>query len=140
MSTSANTMRSLRSTALTVTVLMAAGCGLVLFCFDPRAYHFYPVCFLHQTTGLLCPGCGALRALHQLLRGHLASAFQFNPMLIASLPFLAWWGGRHALRRARNQPVALDLRPVWLWLFLGTVVVFSVLRNLPGSTFALLRP
>ena len=28
-------------------VLLAAVAGLVLFCFDPRQYHFYPVCFFH---------------------------------------------------------------------------------------------
>src|ERR1035438_1340940 len=70
-----------------VCVLLATLTALVLFCFDPRQYHFYPICLFHQTTGLLCPGCGALRAMHQLLHGHLAVAFQFNPMLIVSLPF-----------------------------------------------------
>ncbi|MCX6913024.1 MAG: DUF2752 domain-containing protein, partial [Verrucomicrobia bacterium] len=75
-----------------MSALLAAAVGLVLFCFDPRQYHFYPICFFHKATGLLCPGCGALRATHQLLHGHLAAAFRFNPMLVASLPFLLWFG------------------------------------------------
>ena len=120
--------------------LLAAVAGLVLFCFDPRQYHFYPVCFFHQTTGLLCPGCGALRALHQLLHGHLAAAFRFNPVLVVSLP--SWPGSARGMRwqKARNQPASLGLRPVWLWLILAAVLVVSVLRNLPGAPFALLRP
>ncbi len=126
--------------ATLVLVLLAAFVGLVLFCFDPRQYHFYPVCFFHQTTGLLCPGCGALRALHQLLHGHLAAAFRFNPVLIASLPFWIWFGARFARQRARNQPLSLGLRTIWLWLMLAAVLVVSVLRNLPGAPFALLRP
>ena len=125
---------------LTVGVLFAALAALVLFCFDPRQYHFYPVCFFHQTTGLLCPGCGALRAMHQLLHGHLAAAFRFNPVLIASLPFVFWAGARFALQKARHQPLSLSLRPAWLWLILAAVLVISVLRNLPGPLFALLRP
>ena len=28
----------------------------------------------------------------------------------------------------------------WLWLILAAVLVVSVLRNLPGAPFALLRP
>jgi len=114
--------------------------GLVLFCFDPKQHHFYPLCFFHKTTGLLCPGCGALRGLHQLLHGHLAAAFQLNPMLIASLPFLFWFGARFALQKARTQPLSLGLRPGWLWLMLGAVLAVSVLRNLPGAPFAMLRP
>ncbi len=112
----------------------------MLFFFDPRQYHFYPICFFHKTTGLLCPGCGALRGLHQLLHGHLAAAFRFNPMLIVSLPFLAWFGARLVRQKAAPQPRSLGLRPAWLWLMLAAVLVVSVLRNLPGTTFALLRP
>ena len=102
---------------LALVVLLAAVAGLVLFCFDPRQYHFYPVCFFHKTTGLLCPGCGALRALHQLLHGHLAAAFRFNPVLIVSLPFSCWFGARLARQQARRQPLSLGLRAAWLWRF-----------------------
>ena len=132
--------KAARPAVLAVFGLLAAVGGLVLFCFDPAQYHFYPVCFFHQTTGLLCPGCGALRGLHQLLHGHLAAAFRFNPMLVVSLPFLFWSGAKYGLRRARNQPASLGLSPVWLWLYLALVLVVSVLRNLPTATFAMLRP
>jgi hypothetical protein len=125
---------------LAVLAVLGAVAGVVLFYFDPRQYHFYPVCFFHKTTGLLCPGCGALRALHQLLHGHLATAFRFNPVLIVSLPILAWVGARHCWQKARNEPASLGLRPLWLWLILAAVLVVSVLRNLPGAPFALLRP
>jgi hypothetical protein len=140
MPSSARSIPAVRFTALGVTGLLAAAGGLVLFCFDPRQYHFYPVCFLHQTTGLLCPGCGALRALHQLLHGHLAAAFRFNPMVVASLPVLLWLGVRYGWPMAKNQPATAGLRPVWLWLLLAVVLVFSILRNLPGPLFASLRP
>jgi len=111
---------------------------LVLFCFDPRRYHFYPICFFHQTTGLLCAGCGSLRAMHQLLHGHLATAFRFNPLLIASLPFIGWFGARQTVRKVRNQPAAVGVRPKWLWLLLVVVVGFTLLRNVPGMPFATL--
>ena len=120
--------------------LLAAAAALVLFCFDPQQYHFYPVCFFHRTTGLLCPGCGGLRAFHQLLHGHLATAFRFNPVLIVSLPILAWAGARYAGRMARHEPASLRVQPLWLWLALAAVLLVSVLRNLPGAPFALLRP
>ena len=125
--------------AWTLFALGAAAGAWVLFRFDPQAYHFYPLCFLHRSTGLLCPGCGALRALHQLLHGHVAAAFQFNPMLIASLPLVAWLGARSAWQLARKQPVQLGLHPVCLWLWLAAVLACSILRNVPGGTFALLH-
>ena len=132
--------KAVRPAALALAVLLATAAGFILFCFDPRQYHFYPICFFHQTTGLLCPGCGALRALHQLLHGHLATAFGFNPVLVVSLPLLLGFGARYGWRKAANQPASLAVRPLWLWVLLAVVVVFSVARNLPGAPFALLRP
>jgi hypothetical protein len=140
MSSPAPSIKAARPTALAMSALLAAAVGLVLFCFDPRQYHFYPVCFFHQATGLLCPGCGALRATHQLLHGHVAAAFRFNPMLVVSLPLLLWLGAKHALQQAKNQPVTIGVRPLWLWLALGAVLGVSILRNLPGAPFAMLRP
>jgi hypothetical protein len=131
---------AVRPATLALLGLLAAVACAVLFCFDPRQYHFYPVCFFHLTTGLLCPGCGALRALHQLLHGNLAAAFHFNPVLVLSLPVMLWLGARYALRKAGGQPTSLALRPLWLWLALAAVLIVSVLRNLPGAPFALLRP
>ncbi len=140
MPVSAASFKVVRPATFALLALLAAAAGLVLFCFDPRQYHFYPVCFFHQATGLLCPGCGALRALHQLLHGHLAAAFRLNPVLVVSLPLLSWLGVGYVLRKAANQPASLPLRPLWLWLLLAAVLVVSVLRNLPGAPFALLRP
>ncbi len=140
MSSSSPASTAARPTGLAIAVLLAAAAGLVLFWFDPRQYHFYPVCLFHRATGLLCPGCGALRALHQLLHGHLAAAFRFNPMLVLSLPLLLWFAAKWGLRQARNEPIALSVRPTWLWLALGAVLVVSVVRNLPGAPFAFLRP
>ena len=112
----------------------------MLFCFDPRQYHFYPICFLHQTTGLLCPGCGALRAAHQLLHGHLAAAFRLNPMLVVSVPFLLWLAVRFGRQTVLRQPLSPGVRPFWLWLMLAAVLVVSVLRNLPWAPFVAWRP
>jgi hypothetical protein len=114
--------------------------ALVLFCFDPSGYSFYPVCVFHRSTGLLCPGCGSLRALHQLLHGHLAAAFRDNALLILTLPFVGWWAVRYVVRKVRRQPAGLDFSPVWLWCALGAVILFGVLRNLPFPQLAWLAP
>ena len=118
-------------------VALAAG---VLFCFDPNRYPFYPLCFFHRATGLLCPGCGSLRALHQLLHGNLATAFHFNALLVSSIPLLAWLPIRVAIRNLTNQPQRLAIRPAWLWCGLAVMVAFGILRNLPLAHFAWLAP
>ena len=119
-----------------VSLLAAA----TLLAFDPSRFHFYPLCLFHSATGLLCPGCGSLRALHQLLRGHVVAAFHLNPLLMVCLPFFLWYAAARVNRRLKGLPAAGRLRPFWFWLFLVVALVFGVLRNLPGEPFAMLRP
>ena len=126
-------------------VLAAIGIPLLvlaalLFCFDPSHHGFFPKCAFHETTGLLCAGCGAARAVYQLLHGHWLAAFRFNPLLIISLPLILWFGGRQTVRYLKNQPCPINIRPAGLWLILAVLVVFTVVRNLPGLPPGLLPP
>lgn len=129
-----------RRIVLTTILVPVIVLGAVLFCFDPTHYGFYPACAFHETTGLWCAGCGATRALYQLLHGHVLTAFRFNPLLIVSLPLLAWFAARQLVRFAKNQPCPVNVRPVWLWFTLGVLVVFTVVRNLPVIPPAMLPP
>ena len=116
--------------------------GLTLFCFDPSRYHFYPVCVFHQTTGLLCPGCGSLRALYHLLHGRIAVAFGFNPLLVLSLPLITTVAALWLLRKFKSPVSPLPPRVVWAFLLALLLVglAFGVWRNLPGSPMVMLPP
>lgn len=72
-------------------VLLAAVAGaVILFRFDPARTPFYPPCPFRRLTGCLCPGCGSLRATHQLLHGNLAEAIKLNAFSVLLLvPTLA---------------------------------------------------
>ncbi len=121
-----------RSGWLKWVVVGAAGVAgiAVLFWFDPAQGGFYPVCMFHRTTGLLCPGCGGLRALHQMLHGHFAAAFQLNPLIFIGLPAAVVLGMRWLDSRVRNQKTARPIRTAWLWAGLLLLVAFGIGRNL----------
>jgi hypothetical protein len=123
-----------RSFLLGFVVFVVAGlaAAAVLFCFDPARCSFYPFCWFHRATGLLCPGCGSLRALHQLLHGHLAAAFQLNPLLVVGLPVAILVAGRGIVRRFGSQPAAAPLSPLMIWGLLVISIVFTVCRNVPA--------
>jgi len=114
------------------------GIGLILFLFDPARHDFYPVCLFYKTTGLLCPGCGSLRALHQLLHGHLETALRFNALLVLSLPVAAWQLAKLALGKPNVITAEISIRPAWLWLGFGVVLAFGLLRTLPFAHLTLL--
>jgi hypothetical protein len=116
-------------------VLMAGTVALeILYFFDPSTHAFYPVCPLHQLTGLSCPGCGTLRALHQLAHGNFAAAWGFNPFTVALLPVGIWLGLREAIgiTTGRRLP-GIVTRPAFGWAVLVAMILFGVLRNVPMS-------
>jgi hypothetical protein len=104
--------------------------AVVLYVFNPATSGFYPFCPLHRLTGLLCPGCGSLRALHELLHGNLVAAFHLNALLVLSLPVLAAFAMRWLYRRSRGQPVSYGISGRTFWTGFVIVVLFGVFRNL----------
>jgi uncharacterized protein DUF2752 len=126
----------LRTPLLTASSLAMA--TMALHVRDPHVTHSWGVCPLYALTGIYCPGCGGLRGVNDLTNGHLGQAASSNLLLVLALPFAAfffvrWTHGAWTGREVRVVP-ALP-RPVTTGL-LVLVVVFTVVRNLPGSWLA----
>jgi len=120
---------------LPVTVLV-----LVFRC-DPGASGLYPPCPFHALTGLFCPGCGSLRALHQLLHGNLGAAFGLNALMVLSVPFLAYAFVAQGLAAFGWRLLPRPFLPAWvIWSLLGVIVTYWVLRNVPAYPFSVLAP
>ena len=100
----------------------------------PGGVPFLQGCQIRRWTGLSCPGCGMTRAASAAMNGHFLEALRLNPLgmillplaLVGLLPELAAW--------VSKKPVPWRLRP-GLWVtraIVVAIVVFTVLRNLPG--------
>ena len=108
------------------------GGGLIVYLFNPGTHHFYPVCLFHELTGLNCPGCGMTRALYALLHGNLRLALKDNALFLLALAGLGVWAGQFAVRKLRKQPAKFNVPSTLLWWLLVVMVLFGVIRNLPG--------
>jgi hypothetical protein len=118
-----------------------AAAASVLYVYNPLAYGFYPRCVLLRLTGLYCPGCGALRATHALLHGHLLQALDYNLLYVLTLPFAGYLAASYlsaALTGRRLPTYTLSANQARLVFVL--VMAFAVLRNLPYAPFTYLAP
>jgi hypothetical protein len=109
---------------------MVAGV-IALYALPPERYRFYPACPIYAYTRVLCPGCGATRALAAVLRGNLAAAWQYNALFVCLLPLLlvaAVWMYWSALANGRIEWPQLPKFAIVLF-FVGAAV-FTVARNL----------
>ncbi|MBL7956649.1 MAG: DUF2752 domain-containing protein [Flavobacteriales bacterium] len=110
-----------------IVFIVIAGWGVLLYCFDPETHDSFLSCPFEALTGLLCPGCGAQRSVHDLLHLRIGEALGHNAALVLALPALtAQW----TWKRFTNLDPARDNRVVWAWAI--ALVAWGVARNLPG--------
>lgn len=98
---------------------------------NPNTSHAFPWCPLKLVTGLDCPFCGSLRAVHSLSHGHIGEALGHNALFVLSVPYLlAFWGTWMARDLGHPAP-NLRLPRTALVAVVMVLAAFTVARNLP---------
>jgi hypothetical protein len=117
------------------TALLAA---VALHLRDPHVAGSWGICPTLLLTGLDCPLCGGLRAVHDLTDLDLVAAASSNLLLVVALPVVVvlWLRRLRALWRGGDAARPLAVPPVVWVLGLVAVALFTVARNLPGSWLA----
>ena len=122
--------------------LVAVGVAgaIVLWWIDPRQMPLFR-CALHEWTGWYCAGCGATRATHELLHGHLWAALADNALWVLALPPALWLTACSLRRFVQGRALPACLASPWFYLLVISIgLVFALLRNLPWYPFVLLAP
>ena len=117
--------RPVATAALTGTAVLAV--ALV----DPNEPGRYPSCPFLSLTGLYCPGCGSLRAVHALTNGDVTLAVGLNVLTVLAVVALPVIWARWVQRTWTGAPRAAIAPAGYIWSLLVVVLVFGVLRNLP---------
>ena len=127
---------------LTVSLISAAVLLAVLvYKLDPAQSKLFPPCPFNKLTSFYCPGCGSLRATHQITHGNIFEAFKLNPLMLILMPFLAYSIGRQCCQVLFGKSSAqVIIRPLWIWVLLGIILCYWLARNIPLEPFKLLAP
>ncbi|WP_194838376.1 DUF2752 domain-containing protein [Nocardia sp. XZ_19_369] len=112
------------------------GIGVLLHVRDPHVEGSYGVCPVYALTGWWCPGCGGMRAIHNLTDGQVLDSLHSNllaiPLVLAFVLWIADW----SLRAWRGQRMRLpSIGSVTMWTFFALLAVYTVLRNTPWGTW-----
>jgi hypothetical protein len=123
------------------TAAAAVGALALVAVVPPTGRALYPRCPLHSLTGIFCPGCGATRAAHALVTGHLVTAAHDNLLLLVALPIVVVaWVGWLLRTLGRQGPRLMPLTPAWARAVAVVLVLFAVARNIPVAPFTALAP
>ena len=127
-------MISPRSSAHLVASVALAG-GVLLYRFSPQEYSFYPRCPFFALTHHYCPGCGATRAIAELLHGNLGAALHFNAAVTLLLPLVLAYFAMAYFSVLRENRCEWPSAPGWTWkLAVAAVAAFGFARVfMPGN-------
>ncbi len=121
-------------------MLLAA---ILFYNYNPAREDFFPTCPFLYLTGLLCPGCGSQRALHQLLHGNITAALRLNMLLVISVPFLLYH--QLYLLNLHYNFIGINVKnimysPKFTYAVLAIVFLYWILRNISLFPFNMLAP
>ncbi|MCB0474020.1 MAG: DUF2752 domain-containing protein [Flavobacteriaceae bacterium] len=111
------------------------------FIVNPSEVNFMPRCPLYSTTGIYCPGCGSQRALHDFLHLDLMGVIRHNVLFLLGIFVLLYHLSVESIEIFTKKKVKNVLYyPKTPLIFLGIILIYWVLRNLPYYPFNLLAP
>jgi hypothetical protein len=135
MATTVSAWRRARTAQARLATAALLGVGVaVVALVDPHTGGRYPTCPFHAVTGLWCPACGGLRAVHDLAHGHLVVALHENVLVVLLGPSLVLWWLIARTRRIDGRPVTLLLSARGTLAVALLLTAFALVRNLPVGT------
>lgn len=112
-----------------ILILILCLCGAILFfVFDPESA-FFIKCPFYSLTGYSCPGCGAQRAIHDLLHLDIAGAFRHNALLVSSIPLIAVVMILERRKSSYPRLYTLFNSPLFLFILISLLFAWWILRN-----------
>ncbi|WP_405167659.1 DUF2752 domain-containing protein [Nocardia sp. NBC_01499] len=112
------------------------GVGVLLHVRDPHVDGSYGICPVYALTGWWCPGCGGMRAVHNLTDGHVLDSLHSNVLAVPLVLAFVLWVGDWSVRAWRGQRVRLpSINRATTWSFFALLAIYTVLRNTPWGTW-----
>lgn len=131
--------KRLRKLCIRTGWLLGAGLFYIFLC--TLAGHPLIPCLFHEATGLYCPGCGVSRMCLALFRLDVKTAFRANPVILLLLPAGLVIALQMAVRYVKTgKHLPTKAQTLVIYLMLGILLLFGLLRNLPGPARIFLSP
>jgi len=106
--------------------------GIVYYFFNPQNSNLFPQCPLKYFTGYSCPGCGSQRAIHEILHLNFKKAFEYNALLMFSIPYIllgfAFNFDEVKMKFPKTRTFLFGQKAIFL--ILAIVIGFFILRNI----------
>lgn len=112
------------------------GAGIILSVIAVFIWGYYirlPLpCLFYRMTGMLCPTCGATRAVISLVHGDFLQAFKYNAFVAVTFIPITIWIVFTALGIIINKKKWYDIsikKLILILILIGIFIIFGIIRN-----------
>lgn len=106
---------------------------IILYSFINSKYvEILPLCWIYQTTGLLCPACGGTRCVVNLVKGNWIEAFFSHIVFFIGIGYLLIINIIYIINLNREKKIATWLYPKYWYsiIFAIILIIYTIVRNL----------
>lgn len=123
-------MTGSRRLVIWISLSLLLAVGVIYALVDPAKAAWMPKCPMHLFTGLDCPGCGSQRAIHALLNGDLAGAWNANAILFLAIPYILVVAFAEIFSKRFPRLLRVVSAPAVIYSFTWVLIIWAVARNL----------
>ncbi|MDP4178429.1 MAG: DUF2752 domain-containing protein [Bacillota bacterium] len=137
-----NFKKALKKHKLLIIIAAVIPAAIILYLFNPSTSKIFPPCPFKFLTGYYCPGCGSLRALHQLFHGNLIAALKLNSFMVLCIPLMIYLilSEMKIKIKGRRLFPRIVFSQSFYTIFLTIIILYWILRNIPIPPFIYLAP
>lgn len=116
-------------TVVILPFILFAACLIASRLFLNISESLHYVCPSYMITGILCPGCGATRALASLLKLDFVSSLRNNPIIIIMCISLLVWYLQLLMKTFGINKKIIPESKVFYITAAGIIIIYFVIRN-----------
>lgn len=114
--------------------------GIFIVVINPLAGLFTPCCLIKKITGYYCAGCGMTTGFYSLIKGDFAGASERNLLIITLIPAALLYLFQRKIIFHYYGKYKYRYDEFIIILFIISVIIFTVCRNISIPEFDILRP
>ena len=114
-----------------ITIELAILIGLYFFV-NSKYISVIPKCWIHSTTGLLCPSCGGTRCIINIFNGNLIQAFKSHAIFFMGIVYLLIVNIIYLINLNKSKKILTWIYPKYWYaiIFSITLVIYTIIINL----------
>ena len=99
-------------------------------------------CIVYDKLHIYCCGCGATRALEDLMRFRILEALDHNVFFVIALPFVCYYFFKEYVRIVTGKDIIpfVKIKLNTSIIILVIILLFGIVRNIPFYPFTILAP